>query len=73
MDRHEVEFGQMGVTQQSFVQRLKGEGMPLHEVSSQYGDMLIKYKIHMPEQLTQLQIQSNLIHIPIHTYIYIYL
>ena len=44
-----------GTTKPGHTMRLKGEGMPVHGFSSEFGDLLVTFEIDMPKQLTQEQ------------------
>jgi len=36
--------------------KLQGEGMPVHEVPSQYGDMFLEFDVHFPKTLNPSQV-----------------
>mmetsp|Transcript_20723 Transcript_20723/g.26408 ORF Transcript_20723/g.26408 Transcript_20723/m.26408 type:complete len:540 (-) Transcript_20723:730-2349(-) len=38
------------------VMKLQGEGMPVHEVPSQYGDMFLEFDVHFPKTLNPSQV-----------------
>ena len=42
-------------TQNGKVLRVKGKGMPVNDKNRQYGDLLVKLDIHIPEKLNQKQ------------------
>ena len=52
LDGHEVVIANRGVSSHGQVLTLKGEGMPVHGVPSEYGDLHVTLKIVMPKQLT---------------------
>jgi len=51
----QVTLKRQGVTVPGHVQRIKGEGMPKYEDDSQYGDLLVTYKVVFPTELSQDQ------------------
>ena len=53
LDGHEVKIKKDGskVTQPGETHRIKGEGMPKYGTPSDYGDLIIKYKVKNPEKL----------------------
>jgi chaperone protein DnaJ len=56
LDGHRVTIDQSGtVTQPDSVKKLVGEGMPLHEFSSEHGDLYVKFKIQFPKKLSDQQ------------------
>jgi len=55
LDGHDVEVEESGVIQHGKVSRIKSEGMPLHNVPSETGDLLVTYQIVLPKRLTQAQ------------------
>lgn len=55
LDGHLVSLSSRGVTQHGDVQRIVREGMPLHNASSQKGDLFIKYEVEFPKTLTKEQ------------------
>ena len=52
MDGHDLEVHEDDPVQYGQVKRVKGEGMPVHHVPSEKGDLLITYEIEMPSMLT---------------------
>lgn len=56
MDGHEVVVERSGVTQPNTVHKLKGEGMPLHNLNSDHGDMFVTLKVKLPRTLSADQI-----------------
>lgn len=57
LDDHVVTIEKSRVTQPGEVEVLKGEGMPLHNDPSTFGDMFVEYKIDIPEVFTDAQIE----------------
>jgi DnaJ-class molecular chaperone len=55
LDQHEVPVTESGITKPGQTRRIKGEGMPHHNVPSERGDLVIKYKVIMPKTLTPAQ------------------
>ncbi|EPY18655.1 molecular chaperone DnaJ [Strigomonas culicis] len=47
LDGHVVELAREGVTQHGQEQRLRGEGMPKHNVPSEKGDLIVTYVVEM--------------------------
>lgn len=52
MDGHEVEVSESGVTQYGFKRRLSGEGMPVHNIPSERGKLVVTYEYELPATLT---------------------
>ena len=50
---HEVVIANKGVSSHGQVITLRGEGMPVHGVPSEYGDLRVTLKVVMPKQLTR--------------------
>lgn len=44
------------VTQPGQVIKIKGEGMPVHESSGEFGDLYVTFNVHFPTKLTEKQI-----------------
>lgn len=51
MDEREVVLKREGVTQPNTVHKLKGEGMPIHEAHSDFGDMFVTIKVALPSSI----------------------
>lgn len=53
LDGHKVTLSKPAgqVTQPGEVQRISGEGMPKYGMPSEYGDLLVTYKVRNPETL----------------------
>jgi len=58
LDGHVVALVRTGVTQPGFVQTIKGEGMPLFEHPTSYGDLFVEYNVVLPTHLSQETRQS---------------
>jgi DnaJ-related protein SCJ1 len=59
LDGHVVSLVRKGVTQPGFVQTIKGEGMPLFERPTSYGDLFVEYNVVLPTQLSKETRQSE--------------
>ena len=62
MDGHTVEIKREKITRPFYVKKIKGEGMPVHQFPSEFGDLLVKFIVKMPSTLTEAQkkfIQEN--------------
>lgn len=56
LDGHTVKVDRTGkVTKPGLMERIKGEGMPVFEQYSEYGDLLITYVVNLPEKLSEKQ------------------
>merc|ERR1712146_668719 len=55
MDGHEVTVEQTGVTQHGKRVKIAGEGMPIHNVPSEKGDLYVTLKFDMPHTLSDAQ------------------
>jgi len=55
LDGREVVVEDKGVTGPYDIKRVEGEGMPLHDVPSQKGDLYVKIKIVFPKQISKEQ------------------
>ncbi|KAH9959624.1 hypothetical protein BC827DRAFT_1212647 [Russula dissimulans] len=58
LDGHVVALVRTGVTQPGFAQTIKGEGMPLFEHPTSYGDLFVEYNVVLPTHLSQETRQS---------------
>ena len=58
LDGHVVPLVRKGVTQPGYVQTIKGEGMPLFERPSSYGDLFVEYIVVLPTELSKETQQS---------------
>ena len=52
LDGHAVTIANEGVSSPGQVLRIQGEGMPLHGVPSEFGNLNCELKIEMPKTLT---------------------
>jgi len=55
MDGHTVEIKRTQITRPFYVKKIKGEGMPVHQFPSEFGDLLVKFIVKMPPSLTAEQ------------------
>ena len=55
MDGHTVEIKRTQITRPFYVKKIKGEGMPVHQFPSEFGDLLVKFVVKMPPSLTAEQ------------------
>lgn len=55
LDGHDVEVSKTSVTKPMSVKRIKGEGMPVHNFPSDFGDLHVKFVVQMPSSLTESQ------------------
>lgn len=55
MDGHPVVVSEKGVTQHGTKRRIAGEGMPIHNVPSEKGELEVTYEFDMPKRLTAEQ------------------
>ncbi|KAF4678303.1 DnaJ- protein scj1 [Perkinsus chesapeaki] len=59
LDGHEVVLDRIGkVTKSGLVVRYPGEGMPLKDVPSEAGDLVVKFRVEFPDKLTEEQIEG---------------
>jgi DnaJ-class molecular chaperone len=52
LDERTVTVAQQKITKPGETKRLKGEGMPHHNFPSEFGDLVVKFQIKMPAQLS---------------------
>ena len=55
MDDHTVEIKRKKITKPFFVKTIKGEGMPIHQFPSEFGDLHVKFIVKMPKTLNDAQ------------------
>jgi DnaJ-related protein SCJ1 len=56
LDGHIVELNRTGkVTSHGLIERIEGEGMPIHERPSEFGDLIVVYSVGFPDTLTDPQ------------------
>lgn len=53
MDGHEVEVEMTGVTQFGYRKKIAGEGMPIHNVPSEKGDLYVTFEFELPPKLSE--------------------
>jgi DnaJ-class molecular chaperone len=58
LDNHEFTIQSQKVVKPFQVERIQGEGMPVHNFPSQKGDLLVKYEVEFPTSLTADQQES---------------
>jgi len=58
LDEHDVEIESDKITRPHSVQKIKGEGMPLHNYPSDFGDLHVKFVVDMPRSLTAEQAEA---------------
>ncbi|EGR28735.1 hypothetical protein IMG5_169320 [Ichthyophthirius multifiliis] len=58
LDNHFVKINKVGVTQPGEIQKIVGEGMPLHQQSQTYGDLYIQYKVRLEKSYTSQQLKK---------------
>lgn len=58
LDDHKVIISQKKITKPGFVKRVKGEGMPVHNFPSDFGDLHVKFTVQMPTSLTEEQAKA---------------
>lgn len=59
LDGHEIVLNRSGeVTKSGLVTRYAGEGMPLKDVPSEAGDLVVEFRVEFPETLTEEQLKG---------------
>ncbi len=58
LDGHKVDLGRDRVTRPFQTVVVKGEGMPVHEAPSTFGDLHVTYEVSFPKSLTAEQIDA---------------
>lgn len=53
MDKRIVEFGRDGVSEPEMRLKIKGEGMPLHDDPSEFGDLILTLRIEFPKTISE--------------------
>ncbi len=62
LDNRIISLSRVGkITNPGFVDRIKGEGMPIYENASEKGDLIVTYEVSLPQKLTQEQKDCKLI------------
>jgi DnaJ-class molecular chaperone len=53
LDNRIISLSRVGkITNPGFVDRIKGEGMPIYENASEKGDLIVTYEVSLPQKLT---------------------
>ena len=56
LDGHKVNIKRLNrITKPGEEEKIKGEGMPLYDYPSEYGELIIKYEVVLPTSLTEEQ------------------
>jgi len=55
LDQHIVRLTSSQITRPDEVRKVEGEGMPVHGISSQHGDLFVRFVVDFPQQLTEEQ------------------
>lgn len=58
LDGHTVRVERKGVTKPFLTEVKEGEGMPVHEVPSQFGDMHVTFEVEFPRTLSAEQMET---------------
>lgn len=58
LDGHMVRVERAAVTRPFLTEVKQGEGMPVHEVPSQFGDMHVTFEVEFPRTLSSLQMET---------------
>lgn len=53
LDGHKVKLSKRKITKPGEKETIKGEGMPNYDYPSDYGDLIITYKVVFPEKLDE--------------------
>ncbi len=51
LDGHKVLIEKKKITRPGEVEKIKGEGMPVYEYPSDYGDLIVTYEVEFPKVL----------------------
>ena len=60
LDGHTVRVSSSSVTKPGLVRLIEGEGMPKHGVPSEFGQLVIEFRVTFPKELSQAQRESVL-------------
>ncbi|KAJ8502384.1 hypothetical protein ONZ45_g11818 [Pleurotus djamor] len=52
LDGHTVRLLRQGVTQPGFVQKIEGEGLPIHQRHEAFGDLFVEYNVVLPIEIS---------------------
>ena len=55
LDGHKVYLKKTKITRPGEVEKIKGEGMPLYDYPSEYGELIVTYTVEFPKELSQEQ------------------
>ncbi len=55
MDGHKVLIEKKKITRPGEVEKIRGEGMPIYEYPSDYGDLIVTYEVEFPKVLDNEQ------------------
>ena len=58
LDGRKIKLTRTKITKPGEVEKIRGEGMPIYEVSSEKGDLVVTYQVEMPAKLSQDQRDS---------------
>mmetsp|Transcript_30116 Transcript_30116/g.37127 ORF Transcript_30116/g.37127 Transcript_30116/m.37127 type:complete len:84 (+) Transcript_30116:295-546(+) len=58
LDGHRVEIERKGITKPFETVVYEGEGMPIHEVPSQFGDLHVTFEVVFPTTLNKEQLDT---------------
>lgn len=53
LDGHKVSLKRTKITKPGEVERIRGEGMPIYDYQSDYGDLMVTYDVEFPKVLTK--------------------
>jgi DnaJ-class molecular chaperone len=55
LDGHKVLINRTKITKPGEVEKIKGEGMPVYEYPSDFGDLIVTYEVEFPKKLEEEQ------------------
>ena len=55
LDGHKVVINRKKITKPGEVEKIKGEGMPIYEYPSDFGDLLVTFEVELPKVLSDEQ------------------
>eukprot|EP01006_Ploeotia_vitrea_P029159 TRINITY_DN61736_c0_g1_i1.p2 TRINITY_DN61736_c0_g1~~TRINITY_DN61736_c0_g1_i1.p2 ORF type:complete len:358 (+),score=57.33 TRINITY_DN61736_c0_g1_i1:59-1132(+) len=58
MDGHQVEVSRTAVTPHGFKKTIRGEGMPIHNVPSETGNLIVTFEVTFPKVVTPQQAEE---------------
>jgi DnaJ-related protein SCJ1 len=53
LDGHIVQIEHDGLTQPGSSRTVVGEGLPVYEFNSSYGDLIVTFNVHIPSELSE--------------------